>query len=232
MTAVSSRPAATSWMRPTPPTRSRSSIPRMTSWRRRSGRQDPHPGRGANFIHPKFGPVWATSHLGDETISLIGTDPVGIRSTPGRSFDLKGCGRWFAVHQESNPKSKNLWVDAPHEPGSGNLAVDRRLRCRQMLTANGPDVGAADPPANGPASQAPSDRRSAASNRDRIWRYRKPASSQRLTTRRLLLIFCVVRGRRGQGLRLFFNQCFAASRLTGWCPRASQNVTETSCSDD
>ncbi|MFO1120432.1 MAG: cytochrome D1 domain-containing protein, partial [Rhodospirillales bacterium] len=23
----------------------------------------PHPGRGANFVHPKFGPVWATSHL-------------------------------------------------------------------------------------------------------------------------------------------------------------------------
>ena len=35
----------------------------------------PHPGRGANFTHPKFGPVWATGHLGDETISLIGTDP-------------------------------------------------------------------------------------------------------------------------------------------------------------
>ena len=35
----------------------------------------PHPGRGANFVHPKFGPVWAPSHLGDETISLIGTDP-------------------------------------------------------------------------------------------------------------------------------------------------------------
>jgi nitrite reductase (NO-forming)/hydroxylamine reductase len=24
----------------------------------------PHPGRGANFVHPKFGPVWATGHLG------------------------------------------------------------------------------------------------------------------------------------------------------------------------
>ena len=35
----------------------------------------PHPGRGGNFVHPKFGPVWATSHLGDETISLIDTDP-------------------------------------------------------------------------------------------------------------------------------------------------------------
>ena len=41
-----------------------------------SGGQTPHPGRGANFIHPKFGPVWATSHLGSETISFIGTDPV------------------------------------------------------------------------------------------------------------------------------------------------------------
>src|SRR5574343_1244190 len=35
----------------------------------------PHPGRGANFVHPKFGPVWSTGHLGDEAISLIGTDP-------------------------------------------------------------------------------------------------------------------------------------------------------------
>ncbi len=33
----------------------------------------PHPGRGANFVHPKFGPVWATSHLGADVISLIGT---------------------------------------------------------------------------------------------------------------------------------------------------------------
>ena len=37
----------------------------------------PHPGRGANFVDPQFGPVWATGHLGDETISLIGTDPKG-----------------------------------------------------------------------------------------------------------------------------------------------------------
>ena len=36
----------------------------------------PHPGRGANFNHPTYGPVWATSHLGDDGISLIGTDPV------------------------------------------------------------------------------------------------------------------------------------------------------------
>ena len=40
----------------------------------------PHPGRGANFVHPKYGPVWATGHLGDETISLIGTDPKGHKA--------------------------------------------------------------------------------------------------------------------------------------------------------
>ncbi|MDH3664433.1 MAG: nitrite reductase, partial [Alphaproteobacteria bacterium] len=29
-----------------------------------TGGTTPHPGRGANFEHPEFGPVWATSHLG------------------------------------------------------------------------------------------------------------------------------------------------------------------------
>ena len=37
----------------------------------------PHPGRGANFVDPEHGPVWATSHLGDQTIQMIGTDPEG-----------------------------------------------------------------------------------------------------------------------------------------------------------
>src|SRR5690606_5971339 len=35
----------------------------------------PHPGRGANFVHPTYGPVWATSALGNENITLIATDP-------------------------------------------------------------------------------------------------------------------------------------------------------------
>ena len=38
-----------------------------------TGGQTPHPGRGANFVHPVYGPVWATSHLGDESVALIGT---------------------------------------------------------------------------------------------------------------------------------------------------------------
>ena len=62
----------------------------------------PHPGRGANFIHPKFGPVWATGHLGDETISLIGTDPVKHKEHAWKVVQtLKGQGGGVAVHQDA-----------------------------------------------------------------------------------------------------------------------------------
>lgn len=76
----------------------------------------PHPGRGANFVHPKFGPVWATSHLGDDSISLIGTDPKGH---PKQAWNVvetlegQGGGSLFI---KTHPKSKNLWVDTPLNP--------------------------------------------------------------------------------------------------------------------
>ncbi|MDO9386779.1 MAG: cytochrome D1 domain-containing protein [Thiobacillus sp.] len=76
----------------------------------------PHPGRGANFVHPKFGPVWATSHLGADVISLIGTDPA---KHPNQAWkvvaELKnhGSGSLFV---KTHPKSNNLWADAPLNP--------------------------------------------------------------------------------------------------------------------
>ncbi|WP_435628415.1 cytochrome D1 domain-containing protein [Candidatus Ferrigenium straubiae] len=73
----------------------------------------PHPGRGANFIDPKFGPVWATSHLGDDTIAVIGTDPEKHKQHAWkvvRTIKGHGSGSLFI---KSHPKSTNLWVDAP-----------------------------------------------------------------------------------------------------------------------
>jgi len=76
----------------------------------------PHPGRGANFVHPKFGPVWATGHLGDETISLIGTDPVKNKQYAFKEVaKLKGPGGG-ALFIKSHPKSTNLYSDAPLNP--------------------------------------------------------------------------------------------------------------------
>jgi len=88
--------------------------------------QIPHPGRGANFIHPKFGPVWATSHLGDQTIAMIGTDPKGHPDHAWKlveSIDGQGGGSLFI---KTHPKSKNLYVDTalnPAEPISQSIAV-------------------------------------------------------------------------------------------------------------
>ena len=80
----------------------------------------PHPGRGANFVHPKFGPVWATSHLGDETISLIGTDPKKHKDQAWRVVQtVKGQGGG-SLFIKTHPKSQNLWVDTPLNPEAKN----------------------------------------------------------------------------------------------------------------
>jgi nitrite reductase (NO-forming)/hydroxylamine reductase len=76
----------------------------------------PHPGRGANFIHPKYGPVWATGHLGDETISLIGTDTKKYKQYAFKQVEvLKGQGGG-SLFLKTHPKSRNLWVDTPLNP--------------------------------------------------------------------------------------------------------------------
>lgn len=88
--------------------------------------QTPHPGRGANFNHPVFGPVWATSHLGDETVALIGTDPEGHADNAWKlvdTFYALGGGSLFI---KTYPGSNHLYVDAPLNPEadiSGSVAV-------------------------------------------------------------------------------------------------------------
>lgn len=91
-----------------------------------SGGQTPHPGRGANFNHPKYGPVWATSHLGNEAISFIGTDPLKNKQHAWKvvqTVDGQGGGSLFI---KTNPKSENLYVDTPLNPDaeiSSSIAV-------------------------------------------------------------------------------------------------------------
>lgn len=86
----------------------------------------PHPGRGANFVDPDFGPVWATSHLGDASISLIGTDPEGHPDSAWevvRTLEGQGGGSLFI---KTHPESENLWVDTtfnPNEALSQSVAV-------------------------------------------------------------------------------------------------------------
>ncbi|NTV10882.1 MAG: nitrite reductase, partial [Zoogloea sp.] len=76
----------------------------------------PHPGRGANFVHPKYGPVWATGHLGDDTIALIGTDPVKHPQYAWKMVEsIKGQGGG-SLFIKSHPKSTHLYVDTTLNP--------------------------------------------------------------------------------------------------------------------
>lgn len=78
----------------------------------------PHPGRGANFKHPKFGPVWATGHLGDDSISLIGTAPNDKKygKYAWKVVEvLKGQGGG-SLFIKTHPKSQHLYVDTPLNP--------------------------------------------------------------------------------------------------------------------
>lgn len=76
----------------------------------------PHPGRGANFVHPEFGPVWVTSALGNADITLIGTDPDNHPDHAFRAVQVlqgQGGGSLFV---KTHPDSTNLWVDTPLHP--------------------------------------------------------------------------------------------------------------------
>ena len=76
----------------------------------------PHPGRGANFVHPKYGPVWATSALGNENITLIATDPENHPQYAWKAVEvLKGQGGG-SLFVKTHPKSSNLWVDTTLHP--------------------------------------------------------------------------------------------------------------------
>ncbi len=71
----------------------------------------PHPGRGANWIDPVYGPVWTTSHLGEGSLIAIGTDPENHPESAWkvvRNITLPGGGSLFV---KTHPNSQWIWVD-------------------------------------------------------------------------------------------------------------------------
>lgn len=66
----------------------------------------PHPGRGANWVDPEFGPVWATGHMGASTLTVIGADPVGHPEHAWkvvRELDTPSTGNLFIKVHENSP---------------------------------------------------------------------------------------------------------------------------------
>jgi len=76
----------------------------------------PHPGRGANWLHPEYGPVWATGHIKDNKIAVIGTDPEGHPQYAWKvvkMIETKSPGNLFI---KTHPKSPWLIADFTVSP--------------------------------------------------------------------------------------------------------------------
>jgi nitrite reductase (NO-forming)/hydroxylamine reductase len=76
----------------------------------------PHPGRGANWTDPEFGPVTATPHLGEGLVAAWGSDPKGHAKNAWkvvRKIETLGGGGLFI---KTHPKAKHVWVDHTLNP--------------------------------------------------------------------------------------------------------------------
>lgn len=73
----------------------------------------PHPGRGANWEDPQYGWVFATTHLGEGKLTLVGADPVGHPEYAWkvvREIEIPGTGSLFL---KTHPGSPWVWMDTP-----------------------------------------------------------------------------------------------------------------------
>ena len=104
----------------------------------------PHPGRGANFDTEEWGPVWATSHLGSEHVTLIGADP---EKHPEHAWKVvkvlegQGGGSLFV---KTHPNSRNLYVDTTAQPGGRDRGLGGGVRHRRARRGGRGIRGAAD----------------------------------------------------------------------------------------
>ncbi len=85
----------------------------------------PHPGRGANWQDPEFGWVYATTHIGEGKMTMIGADPEGNPEHAWkvvREIEIPGTGSLFL---KTHPNSPWVWMDTP----LSNVAEETHQAC-------------------------------------------------------------------------------------------------------
>ena len=86
----------------------------------------PHPGRGANWVDPTYGPVWATGNMGTPQLTVIGTDPenhAGYAWKVVKNVELPYTGTLF---DKTHPNSPWVVVDfaiSPSPEGAASLCA-------------------------------------------------------------------------------------------------------------
>jgi nitrite reductase (NO-forming) / hydroxylamine reductase len=89
----------------------------------------PHPGRGANWVHPGYGPVWATGNLGSQEMTITAVDPDGH---PEHAWDVVArvqvpfTGNLFLKTHPNSPWVIYDHVMSPSPIGAATLcAIDK-----------------------------------------------------------------------------------------------------------
>ncbi|WP_244880692.1 cytochrome D1 domain-containing protein [Thermus parvatiensis] len=90
----------------------------------------PHPGRGSNWVHPTYGPVWATGNIGSPEVTVVGVDPEKHPQYAWKvvkRIQLPYAGTLFI---KSHPNSPWVIVDFPMSPSpeaaASLCAIDKR----------------------------------------------------------------------------------------------------------
>ena len=92
-------------------------------------------------MHPKFGPVWATGHLGDDVVTLISTPSDKKDDAKFKQYNWKvvqevkhvGAGNLFV---KTHPKSNHLWADVPQNPERETRRVGGGVEHRRPVQAD------------------------------------------------------------------------------------------------
>ncbi len=90
----------------------------------------PHPGRGSNWEHPTYGPVWATGNIGSPEVTVVGVDPERHPQYAWKvvkRISLPYAGTLFI---KTHPNSPWVIVDFPMSPSpqaaASLCAIDKR----------------------------------------------------------------------------------------------------------
>jgi nitrite reductase (NO-forming) / hydroxylamine reductase len=86
----------------------------------------PHPGRGANWVHSEYGPLWATGNLGSNAMTIVGADPEGH---PEHAWQVVGSSELpftGTLFNKTHPNSPYVIIDfvmSPSPQGAATLCA-------------------------------------------------------------------------------------------------------------
>ncbi len=89
----------------------------------------PHPGRGANWVHPELGPLWATGNIGSPEMTVVAVDPENYPENAWQvveRIEMPYTGTLFIKTHPKSPWVISDFTVSPNPEGAASLcAIDK-----------------------------------------------------------------------------------------------------------